>query len=98
MYMYSFHVGVEKNDTSKRNYFSSNRHNDPTEIIRSDFRLESLKRGVWDHGSCDCEKRKCTKKNDEYWNEGGIQEVRKHARLRWYIVHVYCQCTVKVSG
>ena len=45
--MYSFHVGVEKNnDTSKRNYFSSNRHNAPAEIIRSDFRLESLKRGV----------------------------------------------------
>ena len=80
MYMYSFHVGVQKNDnTSKRNYFSSNRHNAPAEIIGSDFRLESLKRGVWGHGSCDPEKVKYTKKNDECWNEGGIQEVRKRA-------------------
>ena len=49
------------------------------EIIKSDFRLESLKQGVWGHGSCDREKRKYTKRNDKYWNEGGIQEVRKRA-------------------
>ena len=78
--LHSYHVGVE-NNTSKRNYFSSNRHNAPAEIIKSDFRLESLKRGVLGHSSCECEKRKYTKRNDEYWNNGGIQEVRKRARV-----------------
>ena len=79
--LHSYHVGVEKkNDTSKRNYFSSNRHNAPAEIIKSDFRLESLKRGVSGHGSCECEKKEVHKDN-EYWNNRGIQEVRKCARV-----------------
>ena len=46
----------KNNDTSKRNYLSSNRHNASAEIIKSDFRLESLKRGVWGHDSCDHER------------------------------------------
>ena len=71
----------KNNDTSKRNYFSSNRHNAAAEIIKSDYRLEVLKRGVWGHSSCDREKRKYTKQDEEYWDEGGIQEVRKRARL-----------------
>ena len=75
-------TGVEKNnDTSKRNYFSSNRHDASAEIIRSDYRLEVLKRGAFGHPSCEREKRPYTKRDNEYWDEGGIQEVRKLARL-----------------
>jgi hypothetical protein len=36
---------VEKNDTSERNYFSSNKHDAPGEIIRSDYQLNELQRG-----------------------------------------------------
>ena len=49
-------TGVKKNnDTSKRNYFSSNRHDASAEIIRSDYRLEVLKRGAFGHPSCERE-------------------------------------------
>ena len=54
-------------------------HTLPYPGYTTDFRLESLKRGVWGHSSCDREKRKYTKRNNEYWNEGGIQQVRKRA-------------------
>ena len=79
MYVYYFHVGVENNDTSKRGYFSSNRHNAPAEITRSDFRLESLKCGVGGSWKLSSWKKEVNKSN-EYWNEGGFQ-VSKHARI-----------------
>ena len=45
MYICMCTPGVEKNnDTSKRNYFSSNKHDAPGEIIRSDYRLNELQR------------------------------------------------------
>ena len=73
--------GVEKNnDTSKRNYFSSNKHDAPGEIIRSDYRLNELQWGVWRHPSCVREKRPYCKRDTDYWEGGGIQAVRKRQR------------------
>ena len=58
-------VGVEKNnDTSKNNYFSSNRHDAAVEIICSDYRLEQMRQGVWGHPSCVRVKRSYRKRND----------------------------------
>ena len=69
--------GVEKNnDTSKRNY-SSNKHDTPGEIIRSDYHLNELQQGVWGHPSCVREKQPYHKRNTNYWEDGGIQAVRK---------------------
>lgn len=77
------HVGVEKNnDDSKRHYFSSNKMDAAAEIVRCDYRLEAMRQGVWGHPSCHREKRKYTQRDDEYWNNGGIQEARKKARER----------------
>ena len=48
-----FHVfiddvtGVEKNnDAAKKNYFSSNKHDAPGEILKTEARLEALRRGI----------------------------------------------------
>jgi len=72
-------LGVEKNnDDSKRHYFSSNHHEAPAEIIRSDARLEMLVSGTDGHPSCERRKRPYTKHDDDYWNGGGIQEVRRN--------------------
>ena len=71
----------KNNDVSKKNYFSSNKHDAAVEIIRSDYRLEQMRQGVWGHPSCVRNKRSYRKRNDEYWNGGGIQVVRKRARI-----------------
>ena len=42
-------TGVEKNDDSKWHYFSSNKHDAPGEIIKSEYRQETLQRGAWGH-------------------------------------------------
>ena len=77
------HVGVEKNnDDSERQYFSSNKMDAVAEIVRCDYRLEAMRQGVWGYPSCHREKRKYTQRDDEYWNNGGIQEARKKARER----------------
>ena len=73
-------LGVEKNDTSKRNYFSSDKHDAPGEIIRSDYRLNELQWGVWGQPSCVREKRPYCKRDTDYWEGGGIQAVRKRQR------------------
>ena len=74
-------AGVEKNnDDSKCHYFSSNKHDAPGEIIRSECRQEALRQGVWDHPTCVRKKRSYTKHDDDYWTGGGIQEVRKRSR------------------
>ena len=76
-----YFAGVEKNnDNSKRHYFSSNKHDAPGEIIRSECRQEALRQGVWDHPTCVRKRRSYTKQDEEYWTGGGIQEVRKRAR------------------
>ena len=67
-------TGVEKND-SKRHYSSSSKHDAPGEIIRSEYRQETLQRGAWGHPTCVRQKRSYTKRDDEYWNGGGIQDV-----------------------
>ena len=73
-------IGVEKNnDDSKCHYFSSNKHDAPGEIIRSECRQEALRQGVWDHPTCVRQKRSYSKVDSDYWN-GGIKEVRKRSR------------------
>lgn len=75
------YAGVEKNnDDSKRHYFSSNKHDAPGEIIRSEARQEALRQGVWNHPTCVRQKRSYDKRDADYWEGGGIQEVRKRAR------------------
>ena len=74
-------AGVEKTVmTLKRHYFSSNKHDAPGEIIWSEARQEAPWQGVWYHPSCVRQKRSYTKRDEDYWAGGGIQEVRKHAR------------------
>ena len=64
--------GVEKNnDDARRNYFSSNRWDASTDIIQTEARLETLQK------TCELEKRAYTKRNETYWNEGGIEASRK---------------------
>ena len=77
------HVGVEKNnDDLKRHYFSSNKMDAAGEIVRGDYRQETLRHGVCGHPSCHREKRAYNQKDEQYWKEGGIQEVRKKARVK----------------
>ena len=72
--MYLITLGVEKNDdTSKRNYFSSNKHEFPVEIIRNDYRLNELQRGVWGHSTCVREKRPYCKRDTDYWEGGRVE-------------------------
>ena len=72
--------GVEKNnDDSKRHYFSSNKHDAPGKINKSECRQEALRQGVWEHPSCVQQKRNYSKVDSDYWNEG-IKEVRKRSR------------------
>ena len=74
-------LGVERNnDDSKRHYFSSNKHDAPGEIIRTECRQEALSQGVWDHPSCVRQKRKYSKVDSEYWM-GRIKDVRKRSRV-----------------
>ena len=74
-------TGVEKNnDDSKRHYFSSNKHDAPGEIIRSEYCQETLQRDAWGHPTCVGQKYSYTKHDDEYLNGGDIQDVRKCAR------------------
>ena len=64
--------GVEKNnDDARRIYFSSNRWDASTDIIQTEARLETLQK------TCELEKRAYTKRNETYWNEGGIEASRK---------------------
>ena len=51
----------EKKDDSKRHYYSSNKHDAPAEIIRSDARLEMLQQGTGGYPSCERKKRKYDK-------------------------------------
>ena len=75
------YTGVEKdNDDSKRHYFSNNKHDAPGEIIRSEARQQALRQGVWDQPTCVCQKQSYAKRDESYWEGGGIQEVRKRAR------------------
>ena len=75
------YIGVENNnDDSKHHYFSSNKMDAAAEIVRCDYRLEGMRQGVWGHPSCHREKMKYTQRDDEYWNNGEIQETRKKAR------------------
>ena len=74
-------IGVEKNnDDSKRRYFSSNKHDAPGEIIRTEYRQEALQQGVCDHPTCVRQKRNYSKVDSNYWDQGGIQAVRKRSR------------------
>ena len=75
-----FIAGVEKNNDSKRHYFSSNKHDAPGEIIRSEARQEALRQGVWDHPTCVRQKRSYSQRDKDYWEGGGIQEMRKRSR------------------
>ena len=78
-------TGVEKNnDDSKRHYYSSNKHDVPMELIRSEVHMEELAWGKdgYGHPSCQRTKRPYNKTNDEYWNGGGIQEDRRKKRQR----------------
>ena len=34
------------NDDAKKNYFSSNKHDAPGDILRTEARLEALRRGI----------------------------------------------------
>ena len=79
MHIYNIHV-EKNNDDSKRHYFSSNKMDAAAEIVRSDYRLEVMRQGVWGHPSCQREKRKYTQCDEDYWSNGGIQEARKKAR------------------
>ena len=72
----------KNNDDSKRHYFSSNHHDVPAEIIRSDARLEMLVNGTDRHPSCERQKRPYMKRDDAYWTGGGIQETRRNKRQR----------------
>ncbi len=68
-------IGVEKNnDVARRNYFSSNLHDPAGEILKAEGRFE-----VTEHHKR--QKRKYTKRDDEYWINGGIQENRKCRRV-----------------
>ena len=74
-------IGIEKNnDDSKRHYFSSNKHDAPGEIIRTECRQEALQQGVCDHPTCVRQKRNYSKVDSDYWDQGGIQAVRKRLR------------------
>ena len=68
---------MEKNDDSKRHYFSSNKQDVASEIIRCEAQLEMLRNGT--KGFPSCERQKCPyqKHDSEYWNEGGIQEAQR---------------------
>ena len=74
-------LGVEKNnDDSKRNYFSSNRHDATAEILKTEARLETLASGTDTIPSCRREKRAYHKRDTGYWDEGGIIESRAAKR------------------
>ncbi len=69
------YTGVKKNnDVAKRNYFSSNLHDPAGEILKTEGRLELTE-------SHKRPKRKYSKKDEQYWEQGGIQECRKRRRL-----------------
>lgn len=69
-------AGVEKNnDVARCNYFSSNMHDIAGEVLKAEGRFEvtqPFKR----------EKRKYTKKSEDYCSNRGIQENRKRRRLQ----------------
>ena len=73
-------IEIEKNNDSKRHYFSSNKHDAPGEIIRTECRQEALQHGVCDYATCVHQKRNYSKVDSDYWNQGGIQAVRKRSR------------------
>ena len=82
------HVGVEKNnDDSKRHYFSSNKMEATAKILSCDYRLEVMRQGVWRHFSCHREKRRYTQRDEEYWNNGGIQEARERKALHPFLFY-----------
>jgi len=67
-------TGVEKNnDDARRNYFSSNLHDPAGEILKAEIRseyTEQYKRV----------KRQYNKRDDDYWQNGGIEDSRKKQR------------------
>ena len=73
--IFFFGLGVEKNnDDSKRHYFSSNKHDAASEIIRCEARLEMLCSGT--KGFPSCERQKCPyQKHDSIGMKEGS---RKH--------------------
>lgn len=69
-----FLSGVEKNNNdAKRNYFSSNLHDVTGEVLKAEWRLEQTE-------TSKRTKRKYTKRDENYWQEG-IREARKKPRV-----------------
>lgn len=69
-YMLYVHMQVWKRiTTTKRNYFSTNRHDAAKEILATEARLETLRNGMQDRENCIRRKRKHEKSDSVYWNE-----------------------------
>ena len=64
----------KNNDDAKKNYYSSNRHDPCGDILVTEARIEEL-------ADTARQKRPYTKRDDQYWEGGGIQEVRKKQKL-----------------
>ena len=74
---YIMYSGVEKNkDDAKRHYYSGNRHDAARDILLTEARIEQL---AWDTPTCVRRKRKYTKKNADYWEEGILEKRKKPA-------------------
>ncbi len=70
-------LGVEKNnDNCKRNYFSSNRHCGPKEILIAEKLLERM-----EAEGCQRKRRSYQKHSSDYW-ETGIREARREKEAR----------------
>ena len=82
----------KNNDDSKQHYFSSNKHDAASEIIRCEARLEILCSGTKGFPSCERQNSPYQKHDSEYWNEGGIQEARRKRQHTDYL-HVYLSKT-----
>ena len=88
---YYFYIGVEKNnDDAKQNYYSSNRHDAADNILRTEARLDKLRRGTPECESCVRQKRKYEKSDFGYW-EGGILAARKRPHPQWPRSHFFLQ-------
>ena len=84
MYILIMYTGVEKNnDDSKCHYFSSNKHDSPGEIIRSECQQEALRQSVRDHPTCARRMRSYYKRDDvkDYWK--GSHEMFRRKRCNF---------------
>ena len=66
--------------TTRSGTTCSNKHDAAGEILRCEARLEMLRSGTRGFPSCERKKRPYQKRDDEYWNGGGIQEARRNKR------------------